>query len=292
MNDKIVGELYRTDPDRFVAERDRHVADAREAGDKETAERLRRLRRPALAAWALNNLRHADPDRVNQLFDLGEQVRAAQRALRGDDLRGLGRQRDDLLDALTRRAASLAEQAGHPLSATTTEQVRQTLTAALSDPEAAQRLSEATLTKPVEYSGFGMNEVADWAVAEPPAPKARPSTPSTPSAPKPASDSPAGAPSVAQRRRWEAEYDDARQQRDVATERLDRARAELADREREQQETEQQRTRLREELARVDQAARETEKALKVANNRFREAVRSSELADRRVAEVMRRAPE
>lgn len=294
MTEKIVGELYGTDPDRFTAERDRHIADAREAGDEQTAERLRKLRKPALAAWALNHLRNTDPDRVDQLFELGEQVRAAQRELRGEQMRGLGRQRDELIDALTSRTAALAADAGHKLSASTTEQVRQTLVAALSDPEAAQRLSEATLTKPVEYSGFGMSEVADWVEPQPP------EKPEPRREPEPGKEPERGSRQeaeqkprrqAAERRRWESGYAEAKQRRDDAAEQLDRARAELDAAEREQRDVEQRRGRLREELAQVDQRAREVEKALKVANNRVREARRGSEMADRRIAELTRSMP-
>jgi hypothetical protein len=292
MTDEIVGELYRIDPDRFTAERDRHVADAREAGDSQTADRLRKLRKPVIAAWALNNLRHIDPDRVDQLFELGEQVRAAQRELRGDELRGLGRQRDEMVDALTGRAAALAADAGHPLSASTTEQMRQTLIAALSDPEAAQRLSEATLTKPAEYSGFGINEVADWVAADPPAKQAPERRGSEKQAGEDKAAEPERSPRQdAERRRWETEYAEGKERRDVAAEQLDRARAELDAAEREQRAVEQRRTRLREELAKVDQEAREVEKALKVAGNRLREARRGRELADGRIAELTRRMP-
>lgn len=287
--DKVTSELHRADPDEFTAQRDRLATEARQSGDQETAGRLRKLRKPVLAAWALNVLRHRDPERVDELFALGEDIRGAQRELRGQQLRDLGGRRDALLDELVRRAVSLAGDAGHPLAQNAVDQVRQTLVAALSDPETAQRLSEGTLVKAAEYSGFGMQELADR-VAPPPA-KAKPTTAKSGKTARPAVATEA-APEPDRLREWETEYATARAERDAAAEQLDRSRAALSAREREQRQIEQRRSSLRAALAEADLDAREVERALKEANTQFREANRLAELADARVAEVTRRMPE
>lgn len=162
--EQVARELCTADPAEFVPARDRAAAEAKERGDGELASALKKLRKPTTAAWAVNLLSDRDPDALETLLDLGERLRSAQRELRGDDLRSLAGERTSTLRDLTGRAAALAEEHGHPLTGATREQVEQTLTAALSDPEAARAVRSATLTKPLEYSGFGLDEVAATAV--------------------------------------------------------------------------------------------------------------------------------
>ncbi|KAA5830066.1 hypothetical protein F1721_23445 [Saccharopolyspora hirsuta] len=175
--DQIARELCTADPAGFIPARDREAAAAEQGGDRDLAAALKKLRKPTTAAWAVNLLAARDPRALDTLLDLGERLRSAQRELRGDDLRSLAGERTRTLRDLTARAAALAEEHGHPLTETTRQQVEQTLTAALSDPEAARQVRSATLAKPLEYSGFGLDELAAAAIrrtaekAEPPAKK-------------------------------------------------------------------------------------------------------------------------
>ncbi|MEV0704600.1 hypothetical protein AB0I53_42710 [Saccharopolyspora sp. NPDC050389] len=160
----LARELYAADPAGFIPARDRHAAAAAERGDQELAAQLKKLRKPTAAAWAVNLLATRDPRSLTTLLELGEKLRTAQRELRGDDLRTLAADRTRLLRELTGRAAELAEQHGHRLTEPTRQQVEQTLTAALSDPEAGHAVQAGTLTKPLEYSGFGLDELAVAAI--------------------------------------------------------------------------------------------------------------------------------
>ncbi len=160
----LARELYTADPAEFIPARDRHAAAAAERGDQDLAARLKKLRKPTAAAWAVNLLATREPRAMTRLLDLGEQLRAAQRELRGDDLRALAADRTRLLRELSGLAAKLAGQQGHPLTEPTRQQVERTLTAALSDPEAAQAVQAGTLAKPLEYSGFGLDELAVAAI--------------------------------------------------------------------------------------------------------------------------------
>ncbi|GAB3700915.1 hypothetical protein [Saccharopolyspora tripterygii] len=161
---EVARELSTGDPVCFITARDSAAARAREAGDTELAERIKKLRKPTTAAWAVNLLADREPGELRDLLDLGERLRSAQRELRGDELRELAAERTRLLDRLTGRAADLTAERGHELAEAGREQVSQTLMAALSDPEAATEVQEATLTKPLEYSGFGLDDLAAAAI--------------------------------------------------------------------------------------------------------------------------------
>ncbi|MGH3811229.1 MAG: hypothetical protein ACRDUV_02080 [Pseudonocardiaceae bacterium] len=153
--DDVAAELYAVEPPAFVAARTDAARAAREAGDSELAAAIGKLRRPALAAWAVNLLARDDSDGLERLLALGEELREAQQQLRGEALQRLSRERHEVLAALTRRARKLAADAGHSLGTEAAHQVQQTLGAALVDPDAAQEVLAGRLVTPLSYAGFG-----------------------------------------------------------------------------------------------------------------------------------------
>jgi hypothetical protein len=134
------------------------VQAARTAGDRELAAAVGRLRRPTLAAWAVNLLARERAGLLDQVTSLGEALRAAQDQLQGDELRALGRQRRQLVSAVTAEVRALADSAGRPLGEAAGRQVEETLHAALADPEAAAAVRSGLLTTPLASSG-----VESWA---------------------------------------------------------------------------------------------------------------------------------
>lgn len=161
---EVARELSTGDPVEFVTARDSAAARAREAGDTELSERIKKLRKPTTAAWAVNLLADREPGELRALLDLGERLRGAQRELRGEEMRELAAERTRLLNRLTGRAVALAAERGHRIADAGREQISQTFTAALSDPEAAAEVQQAALTKPLEYSGFGLDDLAAAAI--------------------------------------------------------------------------------------------------------------------------------
>lgn len=153
---ETVERLYTGPPENFIASRSDAVARARAAGDRALAARLSQLRKPSLAAWMVNLLAHRRPDLVSDLLALGEELRAAQRELRGAELRDLSVRRRDTVASLAREARDLAVAAGRsdgdklPLV-----EVEKTLAAALSDETVAAEVRAGQLTKPLDYAGFG-----------------------------------------------------------------------------------------------------------------------------------------
>ncbi|MDT4988083.1 MAG: hypothetical protein QOI74_2177 [Micromonosporaceae bacterium] len=147
-------ELYELPPEEFVAARDEAVRNARSAGDRTLATALGKLRRPTVGAWAVNRLARHRPELVDELFALGEQLRTAQRDLRGDDLRELSTRRRAMIDTLYRAAIALARRE-HRKDALPVNEIEATLMAALADPAVAEQVRGGQLVKTVEYTGFG-----------------------------------------------------------------------------------------------------------------------------------------
>jgi len=152
----VVARLYELPPEQFIAARDEAVAQARQADDRAAATAIGRLRRPTVAAWLVNLLARRRPELVAELLDLGRALRSAQHDLRGDELRELSVRRRAAVGQLVAQARKLAREAGRsgrenlPLA-----EVEATLTAALAEPEVAEAVRTGTLTKAVDYAGFG-----------------------------------------------------------------------------------------------------------------------------------------
>ncbi|NNG38150.1 hypothetical protein HJ588_02535 [Flexivirga sp. ID2601S] len=170
--DQIVDRLYGEPPANFVAERDAAAKQAREAGDKELATRLKALRRPAASAALVNRLvRSAAEPGIPQLLDLGARLREAQSNLNGAAMKTLGAERNRLVAGLLESVAGLTDE---PLTASAKDQLAATFTAAIADPAAESAVSSGRLVNPISYSGFGEVDVSD-AVATPlPATRATP----------------------------------------------------------------------------------------------------------------------
>ncbi|MDQ4093543.1 MAG: hypothetical protein M3143_09120 [Actinomycetota bacterium] len=175
--DDVAAELYAVEPPAFVAARSEAVREAREAGNPELATAIGKLRRPALAAWAMNLLARDDAAGLEQLLALGGQLREAHQQMRGEALQRLSRQRHDMLTALAGRVRQLAADAGHPLGAEAAQQVVQTLGAALADPDAGRKVQRGRLVTPLSYTGFGPLSTAKPVTAQPSSPACREAPP-------------------------------------------------------------------------------------------------------------------
>jgi hypothetical protein len=173
------GELYGADPQEFLDRRTTLSAAARQAGDADAARQIAALRKPTRAAWVVNTLTRADPGASDRLASLAASLRAAQQAKDGRRLRELSAERGSLIDALTGQALTAAGVADAP--AGLRDEVSATLIAALADPEVAAALATGTLTRAVQWAGFGLAlpEPADdtGATAAPPAAADRAASP-------------------------------------------------------------------------------------------------------------------
>ncbi|WP_062988265.1 hypothetical protein [Nocardia anaemiae] len=153
--EEVAVDLYGLDPGEFVAARAARVAEAKNAGDKELAVAIGKLRKPTVVAWTVNLLARAAPDDVDALLQLGSALRKAQRELSGEQLRALTTQRQQVVNALAKRAGALAADRGHPVTEGVLREVGQTLTAALADDTVAEQVRSGTLVTAASYAGFG-----------------------------------------------------------------------------------------------------------------------------------------
>jgi hypothetical protein len=154
--DVVVRRLYEAPPDGFVAARAAAIEDARRTGDRDAAKRLAALKKPTVAAWVVNLVALRRPELIEELVTLATALRAAQRELRGDQLRDLSAQRRQFVSSLVAAARRLAvEEAGAAAGKLPLGDVEATFTAALADPEIAGQVRSGRLIRAVSYAGFG-----------------------------------------------------------------------------------------------------------------------------------------
>ena len=171
--DDIADELYALRPGEFTTARDARAREAKAGGDPETARQVKALRKPTVPAWLANQLVREHRDEVSPLLELGAALREATATLSGPQLRELSRQRNQVVQALVRKARRLAVDAGQPVSQAAARSLEDTLNAALADEEAAQLLLQGRLAEPLQHTGFGpSSESPTSTVRKPPPAKA------------------------------------------------------------------------------------------------------------------------
>ena len=154
-------DLYAVGPDEFMATRSRLVAEAKAASDRTAAAEIGRLRKPSLAAWAVNLTAREAEDVVADLVDLGERMRSAQSRLDAAALTGMRKERDATVEVYVRAATRAVSDAGRSLSPAAQQEVRATAIAALADEQASAAVTSGQLTRSLSYSGFGEVDLAE-----------------------------------------------------------------------------------------------------------------------------------
>src|SRR4051794_24222582 len=144
-----VDELYRAPFVEFIARRDALAKALRKDGRREEADAVKRLKKPALSAWALNQLPR---EAVEGLLAAGAALRQARG---GDTLRDATREEREAVEDLASRATALLRQVGHPVTDKTASEIRDTLHAAALDEEAREQLASGRLVAPKQAIGLG-----------------------------------------------------------------------------------------------------------------------------------------
>lgn len=152
---------YAVPPEDFLATRKALVADAKAAGDREGAAAIAALRKPSVAAWAMNAAVRADAALGADLEDLGARMRDAQSRLDVAVLQGLRGDREALLGRFVDAAVAAGASGGRALSAAARDEVHATVVAALADAAASTAVTSGTLTRSLSYSGFGEVDLHD-----------------------------------------------------------------------------------------------------------------------------------
>jgi hypothetical protein len=261
--EKELDRLYGLEPEAFIGERDRLVRELRAAGERETAEQVKQLRKPTVAAWTINQLTRQDRRDVDLLLDAGHRLREAhERVLAGEDpgrLTEAQRAQRDALAALHKAARGILARTGRGEAALT--QITATLQAAAVSAEGRELLARGRLTGELEATGFDL---------------LAPLSGKTPRKP------------TRQRRRPSARDDRSARQAELERMRLEDARREL----REARETvkatekalraaEQSAAKARKELAGAEEGVQARKAALRQARDALRRAEKQAHEAER-----------
>jgi hypothetical protein len=163
---EIADRLYAEPLPQFTPARDAAAKDAA-AGDKELAARVKALKKPSIAAWAVNLLVRRESGQIDQVLALGDSLRAAAESMSADELRALTRQRRQLTHALASTTHDLAKEHGVRLTGPVVDQVEGVLTAAMLDPVAAGVVRSGLLLTAFTSTGVSeLDVVAVCAVPE------------------------------------------------------------------------------------------------------------------------------
>jgi hypothetical protein len=159
----IADELYGLAMNDFTPARD---AKAKELKGTELAGPVKALKKPTLAAWVVNMLVRHETEQVDQVLAVGAALRDAATSLDGKELRELTKQRRQLTSAVTSRARGVAGSLGVKVTQAVADQVENSLTAAMLDPDCAKALRSGLLVAAMAATGVG-ESTAGAAVALP-----------------------------------------------------------------------------------------------------------------------------
>jgi hypothetical protein len=153
-------DLYGLPLDRFVAERRALAKALRGDGQREQAVLVAELRKPAVAAWAVNQLVRTQGRAVSSLFDAGDALHRTQSELLAGhkDAGALRRAAEDeraAVEQLTEAARGLLSSEGHELTQATLDRLSETLHAAALDEDARAQMRDGCLERPLRHVGLG-----------------------------------------------------------------------------------------------------------------------------------------
>lgn len=155
-----VADLYILPLDQFTAARDALAQQLKAGGDADEAKRVVKLRKPSVAAWALNRASRNNSEMVKRLIDSHRMLRKAG-----------SRQAVEAASETRRQAvAALTDAAMTELDAgslQTRDRVTRTLLAVATDARGEADLAAGTLVRELEPSGGGWGEMELPPVPEP-----------------------------------------------------------------------------------------------------------------------------
>ena len=155
---QAIDELYSIEPDEFMARRADLVAAAKAAKDREATKRITALRKPTRSAFAINRMVRREPEALDGLLELGDELRAAERSVDAPRVRELSKQRRRLIDDVARRALEEDDPTA------VRDEVVSTLQAALADEDVAEQVRSGSLVRAATFEGFGFPGAPDLSV--------------------------------------------------------------------------------------------------------------------------------
>jgi hypothetical protein len=155
--DEALNELYGAAPEEFVAERKRLAKQLKSEGRGDESDVLAKVRKPTVAAWAINRLARDARREVDLLLDSGHRMRTAQAGvLRGEareTFEQAQRTERETIASLVREAERVLSERGHS-SSTILEQIATSLHAAAVSEHGRELLAAGRLTEALTLEGF------------------------------------------------------------------------------------------------------------------------------------------
>jgi len=154
-----VDRLYSLPLDEFTRERDELARRLRKDGAADAAAAVGALKKPSVAAWAVNQVQRDRPDEVRQLIEVTEELHRVYEKLASAGARErveeAAQMQRGLIRSLVRCAAQLLEAGGHAASDATLGKVADTLRAAALDDEVREQLAHGRVVKEQRAAGLG-----------------------------------------------------------------------------------------------------------------------------------------
>jgi hypothetical protein len=180
-----VEELYGLPLERFVPERNALTRELRAAGKRDEAAEVASLRKPSVAARAVNQLARTHRRELDRLFTAGDALSEVQSSVLagqagGRDLSEAHARERDAVSALVEAASPLLTAEGLTPSASVLERIGETLHAAALDDDARKTVDEGRLERELRHVGLGMGAGTDVAAPAKRAPTKRRAARGTP----------------------------------------------------------------------------------------------------------------
>ena len=263
-------DLYGLPLDEFVPKRTELEKRLRKEGDRERAAGVRKLPKPSVAAWAVNQASRCRPKERRALLAASERLRAVQeRLLAGDasasDLEKAVAAQREAIDGLVEAASGLLSSEGTSMGDATLTRVRETFAAVATDPELAELVEAGTLDRERQATGLGFGGLPAKPAPKKPVKRA--------DAPRKTKDD------AAARRRREREARAARERAKAAKQVEREAKRRLDAAERDASKAAEQLEKRERQLEQARAAAAEAKGALKTARANHERAVRAREEA-------------
>lgn len=152
-----VDRLFQLPLSEFTPARNALATTLKKSGDTDEAGRVKALPKPSLSAWVANQLYWRDRLAFDRLLAAGNQFRtaqAAQLAGKSTDVRAPLDARREALSDMTRRAADVLRESGHPASPETMRRIMTTLEALATYGGQTASAPAGRLTSDVDPPGF------------------------------------------------------------------------------------------------------------------------------------------
>jgi hypothetical protein len=183
--DVEIDRLHQAPLDRFVTARNTLASRLGVAGRRDEAGQVRRLEKPSMSAWAINQVFWSARREIDRLIESGDRLRAAQLAsLQGKavGMREAAVARQAAIDAVVEHAVAVLAQSGAPASRTTRQGLAVTCDAIAAHGTLPTRPPVGRLTADLDPPGLALlAALAPTPAAHPPAARAG-QAPASPSA--------------------------------------------------------------------------------------------------------------